>query len=694
MMKLPNITMSSEVLSRFTEAVQKEWLITNGLGGYASSTILGLNTRKYHGLLVAALHPPGARTVCLAKLDEDILVDDNIFRLGANEFHGSIYPQGYMFLKEFVIAPFPTFTYKVHDMTVKKTIFMPQRKNLVVALYSFLNESDNEAKLRIYPLMTCRYFHTTVDPWRNPLHFRQEHGERKVKLTFIAPNATVIGYSSAGEFVEKPNWVNAVHYHEENVRGELDTDDVYQPGYYEVPMTAKGETRFAIAAAASEKGQDAEDLINLAGTSVHDVDQLFMQVLDERSRFLDAFYNSHEQIVPNAWLNWALLASDSFVTKEDDQRRSIIAGYFWFGPWGRDTFISLPGLLLVTGKYSDAKYVLQSYGRYYKKGLIPNLIDDTSGEPAYNTVDGTFFYINAVLQYLKYTGDFQFIEEHLWDMLTSIIEHHERGTDFDIRLDSDGLISHGERLTWMDANIEGHAVTPRTGKAVEIQALWYNALKTMALLANRFGETSLVEKYTAMAAHTKKNFNDKYWDPQRKCLYDVLEPSGPDLSLRPNQILACSLDFTMLDTEKSRAVVELVRQEFLTPYGLRTLARSDPRYKSIYNGIMRVRDQAYHNGAVWPWLLGPFITGYLKAWGTTGQNLEYAMKTFLQVLFEHQIYEGGLGTINEIFDGDPPHKPRGCIAQAWSVGEPLRTYIEDILQIRPKYEKDVLRFSV
>ncbi len=693
-MKLPTITLPSEVLARFSEAIQKEWLITNGLGGYASSTVLGLNTRKYHGLLVAALHPPGARTVCLAKLDEDILAGDDTYRLGANEFHGTIYPQGYTFLKEFSISPFPTFTYKLQDMIVKKTVFMPQRKNLVVALYDFLNESNKDVKLRIYPLMTCRYFHTVVDPWRNPLNFRQECSERKVKLTFTAPNATVIGYASAGEFIEKPNWVNAVHYHEENVRGELDTDDIYQPGYYEITIASHSEMRFALAAAANENSQAAEDLISSAGSVMSDFDQLFMAVLDERSRFLDTFYNSHEKVIPNAWLNWILLASDAFVTQEDSYRRSVIAGYFWFGPWGRDSFISLPGLLLATSRFSEAKYVLQSFGRYYKNGLIPNLIDDTSGEPVYNTVDGTFFYVNAVLQYLKYTGDFQFVKDNLWVMLKSIIEHHERGTDFDIKLDTDGLISHGVRLTWMDANIEGQAVTPRAGKAVEIQALWYNTLKTMALLANRFGEKTMVEKYGSMAEQTKKSFNEKFWNSQKNSLFDVLEVSGPDLSLRPNQILAASLDFTMLDTGKSRLVVDLVRQEFLTPTGLRTLARNDPRYKSIYNGIMRVRDQAYHNGAVWPWLLGPFITGYLKAWGPSAHNLEFVMKTFLQVLFERQIYEGGLGTISEIFDGDPPHKPRGCIAQAWSVAELLRAYIEDMLQVRPRYEQEVLRFSV
>ena len=693
-MKLPNITLSSEVLSRFSKAIQKEWLITNGLGGYSSSTVLGLNTRKYHGLLVAALRPPRVRTVCLAKLDEDLISGDTIYRLGANEFHGVIYPQGYTFLKEFTVSPFPTFTYQTQDVTVKKTIFMPQRKNLVVAMYNVANRNNRDYKLRIYPLMTCRLFHTTVNPDRKQLIFRQEINDCKIKLVFSAPNASVVSYASAGAFVERPNWVNSVHYHEENVRGELDVDDIYQPGYYEFSVAPQNETRFAIVAAADEKSQAAEALLNSVGSSIFDFDQLFMHALSERSDFLDTFYNAHEMVNPNSWLNWILLATDSFITKEDDNRRSIIAGYHWFETWGRDTFISLPGLLLVTGRISEAKFVLQSYIRYYKKGLIPNLIEDASGEPVYNTVDGTLFYVNAILQYLKYTGDFQFVKESLWAVLKSIVEQHEIGTVFGIQLTSDGLISHDERLTWMDAKVDGKAITPRAGKAVEIQALWYNTLKIMALLAEKFNETSLTEKYKSLADNTKKSFNEKFWDNKKACLYDVLEKNGADSSLRPNQVLACSLDFTMLDTEKSRAVMDMVRQEFLTPYGLRTLARSDPRYKSIYKGSMHVRDKSYHNGTVWPWLLGPFITGYMKAWGSTGQNLEYAMKTFLPAFFENQIYEGCLGTINEIFDGDEPHKPRGCIAQAWSIADPLRAYVEDILQVRPKYEKAVLKFSL
>jgi predicted glycogen debranching enzyme len=692
-MKRPTITIPSEALAQFNEAVQKEWLITNGLGGYAASTILGLNTRKYHGLLVAVLHPLGDRTVCLAKMDEDLLVGEGIYRLGANEFQRTIFPQGYLFLKTFSISPFPTFTYHAENITVKKTIFMPYQKNATIAIYTILNKSNNDAKLRVFPIMTCRGFHTVVEASRNPLSLHQEHNNRKLKLTFTAPDATVLTYASAGEFVEKPNWINALHYREENIRGEIDTDNVYQPGYYELSVGSNQETRFAIVAAASENSQKAVEMLNSFGSSMPDFDHLLEAAIERRSRFLDTFYASHEAVVSNPWLNWILLATDSFVTHEQAYPRSIIAGYFWFGSWGRDTFISLPGLLLVTGRFDDAKDILQSFSRYCKNGLIPNLIPEESRQPVYNNVDGTFWYVNAVLQYLKYTNDFKFVKDQLWTILKSIIENHEHGTDFGIHLDSDGLISHGERLTWMDASIAGKAVTPRAGKAVEIQALWYNALRIMAFLANRFDETDRAEKYVTMAAKAKKSFNEKFWNLQKNRLFDVLEASGPDLTLRPNQIIATSLDFTMLDAEKNKYIVNVVEQEFLTPCGLRTLSRNDPRYKNIYSGNVDARDQAYHNGAVWPWLLGQFITGFLKTGRPNDQNLEFTMKNFVQMFFEKQIFEGGLGTVNELFDGDAPHKPRGCIAQAWSVAEPLRAYVEDVLQIRPKYEKEILKFS-
>lgn len=689
-MELPRIVIGNRILSHLDDALQMEWLVTNSLGGYSSSTVLGLNTRKYHGLLVAALDPPGKRTVCLAKLDEDIVIGDNIYRLGANEFHENIFPQGYTFIEEFSIAPFPTFTYEAEKITVKKTAFMPHNKNAVVVLYDLLNASKDPTKIRFFPILSNRRFHTVIDHSKEQISFRQEQDGLKVRLAFNDPKVTISLNTTAGNFVEKPNWVENLHYREESARGEVDTDDCYQPGYYELLLEANKQTRFAFVTVASEDGRQAELVLNSIGSKISDIEQLLSSELERCSLFLEGFYASHKQFHAADWLRWVALATDTFVTRNANNEESIIAGYFWFEPWGRDTFISLPGLLLINGRFDDAKHVLLNFSNYIRKGLIPNIILDESGQPLYNTVDGTLWYINALLQYVKYTGNFEFVKRELWDRLKSIIENHEKGTDYNIRLDKDGLISHGSRLTWMDACIEGEAVTPRIGKAVEIQALWYNALKIMQLLANRFTEKSLAEKYGAMAQQTSESFNEKFWNTEKDCLFDVIEENGIDLSLRPNQIIAASLDFTMLSNEKNGKIVDFVQREFLTPFGLRTLSRNDPRYKGVYSGVMKMRDQAYHNGAVWPWLIGPFGTAFLKAKGYDDKNRSFMLKNVIQPLFEKKITIAGLGQISEIFDGDPPHAPRGCIAQAWSVAEPLRVYVEDIMQVKPAYEKDIL----
>ena len=341
--------------------------------------------------------------------------------------------------------------------------------------------------------------------------------------------------------------------------------------------------------------------------------RFLQQELNRQSELLNDFYRLQTKVPMSDWLNWILLAADSFIVENTAGQKSIIAGYHWFEPWGRDTFISLPGLLLVTGKFGEAKNILQSFIQYCKGGLIPNFVTDKTGDLAYNTVDATFWYINAVLQYLKYTGDFALVKEDLWESLQSIIEYHQKGTLFGIHLDSDGLIAHGSRLTWMDAVVDGHEITPRTGKAVEIQALWYNALRTMELIANNLGEPSFAEKYGEMADKTSKSFNEKFWNPKDGCLFDVLDAKATDASLRPNQIFAVSLDYTMLDTEKSAKVVKVVNRELLTPYGLRTLSLDDPKFAGKCFGNSRSRDKAYHNGTIWPWLLGPYVNSIFES---------------------------------------------------------------------------------
>jgi predicted glycogen debranching enzyme len=690
-MILPSIRLSSDVLSSFEDAVRREWIITNGLGGYASSTVLGLNTRKYHALLVAAFQPMKDRRVCLEKLDEDIRIGSSVYRLGVNEFQNGIFPQGHTFLKEFSISPFPKYVYAVQNVEVQKTIFTPYTKNVAVIVYKILNKSGFDARVQVFPLINWRHFHSVTDRRTIPWEFVQKLADKEVSIGFDVPQSFLMIKSTSGHYHAVGRWVDRIYYREEAARGESCLDDCYQPGYFEVEVNANKSEDFAIIAVADENEVDARKILAETPVTVYDLEALQEREMKRPESLLARFYDDHKGIPIDDWLNWIILATDTFIVKGmGDEQRSVIAGYHWFGAWGRDTFISLPGLMLVTGGFEDARKVFAVFKKNCKQGLIPNFLPERPEQSAYNTVDATLWFVNAVLQYLKYTDDFNFVQEQLWETLKTIIEDHVKGTDFDIHIDDDGLLSHGPQLTWMDATVDGQPVNPRAGKAVEVQALWYNALKIMELLANRFKEKSEAEKYGRAAEKAKKSFVDEFWNPEKNFLFDVVSEYGKDSSLRPNQIIAVSLDFTMLDNVKNEKVVDIVHRELLTPYGLRTLARNDPRYVGVYVGDRRSRDRAYHNGTVWPWLLGPFVAAFLRTKGYAEYRREYALKSFLLPLFTEQIFKAGLGTISEIFDGEPPHTPRGCIAQAWSVAEPFRAYVEGVMQVRPKYEMEVL----
>ena len=423
-----------------------------------------------------------------------------------------------------------------------------------------------------------------------------------------------------------------------------------------------------------------------------DVDLLYRQELERREDLLRVFRKRHPDLEMEEWLKWLIQAADSFIVKRaSTEKKSVIAGYHWFDDWGRDSLISLPGLTLVTGKFEDAREILLTFERYCQKGIVPNRFSDQAEDvPIYNTVDATLWFFNAVLQYLKYTGDFEFVRENLWETLNEIVEHHIKGTIFGIHMEEDGLIAHGPQLTWMDAATIDHFVTPRGGKAVEIQALWYNALKTMQLLVKSFNQGDKAEEYHGMAEKVRESFSEKFWNPKKGYLFDVVSEDGADSTLRPNQVVAASLDFPVLDKKRRKKVVEMVWKSLWGRYGLKTLPDDDSRYIGEYLGDWRHRDNAYHNGTVWAWLLGPFTTAFLKTKNHEAHWRNFAFKKFLQPLFHEEIHRAGLGTISEIFDGDEPHISRGCISQAWSVAEPLRAYIEDIALMRPPHEREVL----
>ena len=686
-MKLPSISLNSEKLSHFEEAIKQEWIITNGLGGYASSTVLGINTRKYHGVLVAAFHPPGDRRVCVAKVNEELSIGSHIYPLGADEFQNGIFPKGHLFLKEFSISPFPKYVYVVQNVEIQKILFMPHGKNAVLTFYKVLNGSGLDVKIRVFPLINCRHMHAVTDRWKIFGEFKQKQEGKEVEMRFTNPQTVILMKTTNGHYYAAEKWIEKIFYREEAMRGETCIDDCFQPGYVEVEVKAGAKESFAIIFVANENEVNAKRNLEEMPSSVYDVEALCEREVERRENFLAKFYEEHVGIKEKDWLNWILLATDTFIVKGiRDLEKAVIAGYHWFETWGRDTFISLPGLMLVTGRFEDARKTFTTFQKHCKDGLIPNFLPEHAEEPVYNAVDATLWFVNAVWQYLKYTSDFKFVQEGMWDALKLIMENHMKGTAFGIRLDADGLLTHNPQLTWMDAVADGQPVTPRGGKAVEVQTLWYNALRIMEVLASKFKEKGEAEKYADIAEKAKESFVEKFWNAEKNYLFDVVNENEKDSSLRPNQIIAVALDFTMLDKTKSERIVDVVQRELLTPYGLRTLARSDPKYVGVYVGDRRSRDKAYHNGTVWPWLLGPFTKAYLKTKGYADFRREYALKNFLLPLFTEQIFKAGLGVISEIFDGDPPHTPRGCIAQAWSIAEPLRAYVEDIMQVRPKYE--------
>jgi len=694
---LPKMTIDKSALSNVEKALKTEWLTTNGLGGYASSTVLGLNTRKYHGLLIAAFNPPVDRHALLTGLDEEILLGNQTHFFGVNESTREVQSEEHGFLTNFSLAPFPTYTYRVDQrFQLQKTIFMPHEKNASVILYEVFNASENRVKVSIAPLVNSRHFHSVTQRDQIPWSFVQKTIDQGVTIQPSNRLSALVLISTHGRYVaEHGEWVES-HFRVEVQRGESSIDSSFKPGFFELDIAPKETKQFSIVAVAGKSEGEAESVFSSIYQDPSSVSALYGAEFKRKTDLLNSFRKRYEGFQLEDWLKWLVLATDTFVVNRESTRtKSVIAGYHWFQEWGRDSLISLPGLALITGRFEDAKKILLTFQHYCREGLVPNSFPDSAQDtPAYNTVDATLWYFNAVLQFLKYTDEFQFVQERLMPKLEAIVDHHVHGTLFNIRVDEDGLITHDPQLTWMDAAPGGTPITPRDGKAVEIQALWYNALKTMQLLANRFEQKEKTDKYHLMAEKAKRSFLEKFWNPQKNCLFDVvINDSENDDSLRPNQILAVALDFTMLDKTRAEQVVETVWKQLWTPYGLKTLTSSDPRYIGKYRGDRWQRDRAYHNGTVWPWLLGPFTTAFLKLKKHEAQWRSFAFENFLKPLFTEELYRAGLGSISEIFDGDPPHEPNGCIAQAWSVAEPLRAYIEDVLLKRPLFEQKVLGFS-
>ena len=695
-MDLPRISLGRNSLFDINEALTKEWLVTNGIGGYASSSVLGINTRKYHGLLVAAFNPPVNRWVLLTKLDETIQIGNEKFDLASNEYRDVMHPTGHRYISEFAVCPLPTYTYNVKGVNVKKTIFMPYMKNVTAVIYEINNPLEEKLQVNVSPLVNSRHIYTTTRKNKIEWKFKQKlHGTTLTVEPSDNFSSLIISSPSSESFEDEQWWNEKMFFRIDSSRSENSLDDSFRPGFFKFSVNPKETKTFSVLAVAGKTVNQAQDVFSSLGSGTEDVCGLYLEELQRRKKLLSGFSEQNNDLILEDWLKWIIQAADSFVVlRASTAKKSVLAGYHWFDDWGRDSLISLPGLTLVTGRYEDAKEILLTFEQYCKNGIIPNRFSDKAGDiPFYNTVDATLWFFNGVLQYLKYTGDYTFVKQNLWNTMTKIIDHHVEGTIFGIHQDKDGLISHGPQLTWMDAASMDGFITPRDGKAVEIQGLWYNALKTMQCLAKQFNQLDKSNTYFEMAEKAKESFAEKFWNKDGY-LFDVVGKDGADLSFRPNQLLAVSLDFPILEETKRNAVIDSVLNRLWGKYGLRTLPDTDSRYFGKYLGNWGHRDKAYHNGTVWTWLLGPFVTAFLKTKNYEQSWRRFAFENFLQPLFKEQLTQAGLGTISEIFDGDEPHVARGCVAQAWSVAEPLRAYVEDVALIRPLFEKQVFELCV
>jgi len=659
------IRFGEEVCSNLDFSSNREWLETNGIGGFASATITGCHTRRYHGLLVAATKPPVGRFVLMSKLEETLIIGDRHVELGTNRYPGVVHPQGFCWLRQFRLDPFPTFTFEVDGTVIEKTVFMVQGENTTVVEYRILSGTRvANVRLQLRPLIAFRDYHGLTHE-NGAINATVNSRPGLVGFSPYPSLPTLFLANNAASTESSGHWYRNFEYQAERERGLDFAEDLFNPCVLEFDLNSEPQATV------------------IASTEPRNVSMAreYRQHEVERRQA-----NAMRSPVPDDFVTLLTAAADQYVVSRGDEK-SVIAGYHWFSDWGRDTMIALPGLTLPTRRFDVARGILRTFAGSVDQGMLPNRFPDAGETPEYNTVDATLWFCEAVRAYLAYTDDLPFVQSELYSMLTDIIAWHVRGTRFGIKLDASGLISSGEagvQLTWMDAKVGDWVVTPRRGKPVEIQALWYNAVCIMENLASRVGDEAGRKRYNGMAALTRWSFNRLLWNENGGYLYDVVNGAPRDASIRPNQIFAVSLPHSMLSRERAKQVVDTVQQHLLTPYGLRSLAPSDPQYRGSYTGDGRSRDGAYHQGTVWPWLMGPFITAYLRVHGRSEAALRQA-KQWLAPFKEH-LSEAGLGHISEIFDGDGPHRPVGCVAQAWSVAEILRATAEEIYAVRPHEE--------
>jgi len=643
-------------------AESREWLVTNGIGGYASGTIAGGMARRYHGLLIAALQPPVGRTHLVACLDETVRYGSADFELATHRWaSGAVEPKGFQHIEEFRLdGTTPVWTYALADARLEKRVWMQQGANTTYVQYTLL-DGAGPAEMELKALVNYRDFHASTHA-----------GDWRMRIAAVENGARVEAFDGAVPFYLRSVQASCQPRH-------VWYRDYFLPAERERGLDDHEDHLFAAEFRAEVRvGKSVTIVLTTEESAALDGDIAKEQRAAHESAVLNAWYQQNQTIESESpdWLSQLALAADQFIVKrtllEEPEGRSVIAGYHWFADWGRDTMIALPGLTLTTGRADIARRILLAFARYVDSGMLPNNFPDAGGKPEYNTVDAVLWYIEAARQCLAATGDTHTLQ-NLFPVLEGIIDAHVKGTRYQIHVDpADGLLYAGEagvQLTWMDARIGDRVVTPRTGKAVEINALWINALETMAGFARLLKKSS--ERYEVLARKAKDGFQ-KFWNEKQHCCYDVIDSPGigNDAAIRPNQIFAVSLPLSPLTPEQQKSVVDLCAERLLTPYGLRSLAPGEPGYQGHYLGAPRERDAAYHQGTVWGWLLGTFVLAHFRVY----RDRAAAIGFFEAIGSAIRMY--GLGTLAEIFEGDPPFTPRGCIAQAWTVGEVLRAFTE------------------
>jgi len=642
----------------------KEWLLTNGIGGFAASTVSGINTRRYHGLLIASLKPPVDRRLMLAKLEEEVIIDGRNYSLFSSETQGGFSGYGFNYLLEFRRYPFPTYIYAVEDCILEKEIMLVSGQNTVLVKYRLTNENGRQVRLNIFPLITSRDYHWTIRRNDWPFKILHDNGSNVSIEPFTGAPLLYMGSDQAR--CEKTGfWYLDIFYESEVSRGLDAVEDFYCP------------VRFV-----AEGSQSREFWI---WASTEPLEMSTSRAEQYRDKEISRIQGLMEHLpVENGTLKLLGLAADSFLVKRYDlQSLTVIAGYPWFADWGRDAMISLPGLTLTTGRFEDFRQVIRTFLSFEKDGLIPNLFPDNPGPPAYNTADAALWVFWCLCKYYQYTGDLSFIKEQ-YPVLQRILENYIKGTLNGIRMTHEGLITQGEALkalTWMDARVDDEVITPRGGKPVEINALWCFALYFASFIASSSGDSTSAKYYMDLAANSRKSFQKEFWFQDGGYLYDLVSDGGRDESIRCNQIIALSLPVRLLTEEQEKKVLSTVWKHLYTGYGLRTLSPTSGQYRKRCTGNQRERDTAYHQGTVWVWPWGHFISALNRIYREhPGTNR--LIRRLVSPLIAH-LNEECVGTVSEIFDGDPPHHPRGCFAQAWSVAELQRVIYEELEGLAP-----------